>query len=806
MEKTPMKEKAPKAPSTSGMKASASLAGNLTSSPPRIASAQSKERRKASVTPRKFQRFFTPRSRVSSQSTAAGRALSTLTASALNNRCHTPSSPLKPISEHYAADEDDLAGLAADRGRKRRKMQHTPETSPLRPRSPSPSARNGNASPALSDLQLPALPMPRTRRSLLSPIRSLNLNPVQKSQDTDLEDAAIYSGDEDMGLPLLSEPVPLRRPVPLPDRGMAAQLLQRMTGGMPRGGHQQMRCPVADWRMETADFQSKPEDVHMCTSHEGAARCIPFCVASCNSKFPVLSTCLVFIWYHSLTLTLANTLVAVGDEEGYVRILDTDKTFDKVYLSFPVHSNAIIDLAFSDDDTLLATASGDQTGKVIDMVTQTPISVLGHHSASLKQIRFQPGRGSNSVLATSSRDGSVQIWDLRCRGGPAVEIHDPVERDASLGYRAPRTVNAGCVVNSIYGAHKRPSYHRYQTRQSQIQNIHTVQSLPSLSAATSTDVGHRGEVPGRIGEVSVTAIQFLPPGREHLLLSASEADATIKLWDIRSVAASKSLKNHHAVPVSHTSQPYSHLSWRPFGIAGLTLSSDGARLYALCKDNTVYAYSTAHLVLGHAPELSSTAGSEPPRRHNKTGIPQPPGLGPMYGFRHPSFHATSFYVKAAIRPARDGKPEMLAVGSSDNCAVVFPTDERYFRRDLGAAPDDERLSGNPGARFSSGGGRRAGLVRTNSVSNLSARLSDTIPILKPYGTALVRGHDKEVGALSWSSGGKLVTVGDDYLVRCWSEDREKASDLRRGGESGGRRWACGWADVGESWEGDEDDW
>jgi WD40 repeat protein len=148
---------------------------------------------------------------------------------------------------------------------------------------------------------------------------------------------------------------------------------------------------------------------------------------------------------------------------------------------------------------------------------------------------------------------------------------------------------------------------------------------------------------------------------------------------------------------------------------------------------------------------------------------------------------------------------MLAVGSSDNCAVVFPTDERYFRRDLGAASDDERLPGNPGARFSTGGSR-ARLVRTNSVSNLSARLSDTIPILKPYGTALVRGHDKEVGALSWSSEGKLVTVGDDYLVRCWSEDREKASDLRKGGESGGRRWACGWADVGEQWEGDEDDW
>lgn len=782
MEQTPAKQKVIKASiMSSGVKASSTLAGNLLSSPPRGASAQSKERRKASVTPRRFGRFFTPRSQLSSRATAAGRALSNLTASDLN-RCQTPSSPLKPISENYAVDEDDLAAMAASRGSKRRKMQHTPETSPLKENSPPPSSRKGDASPAVSDLQLPSLRLPRIRRSLRSPIRSLSFD--RDSQGQDLEDAAMFSDEGDDALPLFAK-APVRPLRPLASRGIAGQLVQRVAGGMPHAGDQFMRHPVADWRSETADFQSQPHDVHMNTSHEGAARCIPFCVASCNT----------------------NSLVAVGDEEGYVRLMDTEKSFDKIHLSFPVHGNAIIDLAFSEDDSLLATASGDQTGKVIDMYTQTPISVLGHHTASLKQVRFQPGRGSSSVIATSSRDGSIQIWDLRCRGGPAVEINDAIERDSSLGYRVRRTVNAGCVVNSIYGAHKRLPQHRYQTRQNLTQNPNTVQSLPSLPAVTSTDVGHRGEVPGRIGEVSVTAIQFLPPGREHLLLSASEADATIKLWDIRSIATGKSAKTYHATPLSYTAQPDSHLSWRPFGISGMTISSDGARLYALCKDNTVYAYSTAHLMLGHAPELSLSAALEPPRRNNGSKSSSP-GLGPLYGFRHPSFHATSFYVKAAIRPPRDGKPELLAVGSSDNCAVVFPTDERYFRRDLGAFPDDDRLPVNPSANtsFSSiAGSERRGLTRANSVTNLSGRLSDTIPIIKSYGSALVRGHDKEVGALSWTKEGKLVTVGDDYIVRCWGEDREGARDLRRGGEAGGRRWAKGWADVGDGWEGDEED-
>lgn len=491
--------------------------------------------------------------------------------------------------------------------------------------------------------------------------------------------------------------------------------------------------------------------------------------------------------------------MAVGDEEGYIRLLDSTKDFSKIHLSFQTHSNAIIDIAFSEDDYLLATASGDQTGKVIDMLTQTPISVLAHHTASLKQVRFQPGRGSSSVLATSSRDGSIQIWDLRCRNG-APPVQEILDRPVSLGYRAPRKINSGCVVNSIYGAHGHPPQHRYQTRQNP--NLHQ-----TSVAAPSSDVGSRGEVPGRIGEVSVTAIQFLHPGQEHLLLSASEADATVKLWDIRSLQNGhrSSHRNSYPTPVSHTRQPDSHLSFRPFGISGLALSGDGGRLYALCKDNTVYAYSTAHLVLGHAPELSAQAGREPPRRSAKQQPPQA-GLGPLYGFRHPSFHATSFYIKAAVRPARDGKPEMLAVGSSDGCPVLFPTDERYFRRDLGAgrrAPP----SGVSSAPIVNLGGRgRPGLVRANSVTNLSARLNDAVPVYKPYGTALVRGHDKEVGPLSWTCDGKLVTVGDDYAVRCWDEDRERAADLRTGGEGGGRRWASGWADVGEEWEGDEDDW
>jgi len=143
------------------------------------------------------------------------------------------------------------------------------------------------------------------------------------------------------------------------------------------------------------------------------------------------------------------------------------------------------------------------------------------------------------------------------------------------------------------------------------------------------------------------------------------------------------------------------------------------------------------------------------------------------------FHATSFYVKSTLRPARDDKTELLAVGSSDGCAVLFPTDERYIHR--GSCTEHTR---------------RGEIFDMSTVPG--SRLKDTVPIYQ-HGTALVRGHGREVTGLSWTMGGELVTVGDDYTARCWRES-SKARGLRVAGEAGGERWAYGWADVGGDWD------
>lgn len=439
-----------------------------------------------------------------------------------------------------------------------------------------------------------------------------------------------------------------------------------------------------------------------------------------------------------------------------MRILESAKdgqpSFKESLFHDRIHSNAIIDMVFSNDDSRLATSSGDQTARIYDMHTKATLSILGCHTASLKQVRWQPGPNNNNILATSSRDGSIAIWDLRCNTsmGPTFPIYVPAISD-------PASESTTIVCNRQISC---------------INNAHKTQTRVVPVVGSFDQVIRPGEKLPRTGDVSVTAIQFLPAGREHLLLSGSEADASVKLWDIR-----QTISKFRQGALASTTPPQSHSKFRSFGINSLNLNSDGSRFYTLCKDNTVYAYSTEHLMLGQAPELSYAATTRPsvPNTHQHS-------LGPLYGFRHPKLHASTFYVKSEMRKAQHGRCEMLAVGSSDSVPILFPTDERYL-------PNPEKLLTSDAS---------PALIEARpalrKVINGNSHMDGSL-LISTNGTALVRGHDREVSSLTWTSAGDLVTVGDDYLVRCWREDHEEAKSLRLRGEHGGRRWASGWADV-----------
>jgi WD40 repeat protein len=138
---------------------------------------------------------------------------------------------------------------------------------------------------------------------------------------------------------------------------------------------------------------------------------------------------------------------------------------------------------------------------------------------------------------------------------------------------------------------------------------------------------------------------------------------------------------------------------------------------------------------------------------------------------------------------------MLAVGSTDGCPILFPTDETFLKRE--AQDDDDEVDDLPDITSNTRRPSRPSLSR----SSTNTRVPDTIPIYE-HGTPLLRGHDAEVTSVSWARNGSLISVSDDFRVRRWKEGTQ-ARELRMGGEGEGRRWQCGWAHMADGYDDDE---
>lgn len=653
-----------------------------------------KQKLKPSVTPRTFRRFFTPRECSRDGSRKKGRnSLTELSSSGVNSKKRT----LQAKSPARKLFDDDTPS-------------NSPETLLW---------EQTKSSPIWSREEFDSSPLKRVKFR-------------HDALDNELD---LLSSDEEDNTPQGPSFIPTIRPSHY--RSYLGDSLRRQLS--LTSSPLQKASFSMDPRYDTARYYSIPDDVFLCHSlpNSQPRTVMPFCSAACHT----------------------NSLVAIGDEDGIIRILESSagaaRRFPDPLLSFQAHNNALLDLEFSKDDKLLATASGDQSCQIIDMLSQKAVYMLKGHTSSAKQVRFQPG-SNDSVIATSSRDGSIQIWDLRCssRSNPSTRVEvsfNGIEEDQV-------TTTVGAPV-------------RYGSRINVIEDAHFASVLPNNTSSlflAGKNTDRRIQTLQSRSEPSVTALSFLSSSNPHIILSGSDSQATIKVWDIRM----NHNHRHQTTPISTTELPARHNRYRHFGLTSMAVSTDASRLYTLCKDNTVYVYSAAHLTLGGGQELSSTIF------HPRRSIPEKPGAGPLYGFHHPKISISSFYVKLSLRAPKDKISEMLAVGSSNGCAVLFPTDERSFLRP------------------------RSGTMPTQPVFREKWQPSPEdsgIPIYS-HGTALIRGHEKEVTSVSWTSEGNLVTLGDDTRCRVWRSDGDIARNIRQGGEQEGRRWGHGWAEIDAEWD------
>ena len=111
--------------------------------------------------------------------------------------------------------------------------------------------------------------------------------------------------------------------------------------------------------------------------------------------------------YKAVVFTPDEEGAIAGNRSGELFLFDFADSSEPPMV-FDGHSDAIIDLALNPDKTLLATASEDGSGYLLNPETFDIITSLEGHSRDLTDVEFSP---DGSLIATSSEDSSVILWD-----------------------------------------------------------------------------------------------------------------------------------------------------------------------------------------------------------------------------------------------------------------------------------------------------------------------------------------------------------------------------------------------------------
>jgi WD40 repeat protein len=241
------------------------------------------------------------------------------------------------------------------------------------------------------------------------------------------------------------------------------------------------------------------------------------------------------------------------------------------------HTLAVINVAFSPRDELIATSSADNTIRVWDGTTFQHKLQLRGHSAGVKGLVFSP---DGSLLASGSWDRTVRLWDPTSGKQLAqLDGHPGVVRQIDFSPDGKYLVSGGGRRSvKVWDVKQRKLLATLQ------EDPEPVMAVPLLTMAVAPDgkVVATGDENGQVlfrdtrtgvirrtlaaHEDAVTALAF---SSDSKYLASSGPDMIVKLWDANSGKLLHALKGH--------------TSW----VYALTFSPDGKKLASGSYDRTV---------------------------------------------------------------------------------------------------------------------------------------------------------------------------------------------------------------------------
>ncbi len=446
-------------------------------------------------------------------------------------------------------------------------------------------------------------------------------------------------------------------------------------------------------------------------------------------------------------------LVASGDYAGEIRLRDA--VTGAIKASFGDTSGSAESLSFSSDGKRLA-AGGNRTGRILriwDVTTGQVLKTFDGHTAVVYWVEFSP---DDKLLVSSSRDGTVRIWDAD--GGEVNHVlHHPSEVFSVIFLPGGKQVASVCfdgqtrIFDAKTGELVRTLAPLVQTTAPQppiaAMAIAASRDGKMLAMSQSTRIGLWSTAtwePESLEQRNALAFGLMFSGDGKTLIS-SNTDSSVRLWNVVERQQTKML----AVPIAE--------QMGAGQVSSLSVSPDGKTIAIASRRNVIELReretgAVVRSLSGKSPV--STASFSPDGRTVAAGGQN--GSVVLFDVDSGEARLTLQGHSAAVN---------AVAWSADGKFVASGSDDRTVRFwDASEGKEIATLEGQ-GSEVLAAAISSDGKLLVTGGSDSTAYVWD---VEKKQQLAALRGHGAAVQAVAFSPDGRsIATASGDGTARLW---------------------------------------